>query len=204
MSSAQSVEMGRGAISEDEVHDDDDDIQIFAGEVSDIEGGPRKKRALSLGLMDASMPLIDLELGRNRRCSSPGATYDSASSPSLYPSDDEGIPHLHNPRNLPLPEPDVSPTLFTTFTPALSQTCSISTNSSLVSLPLPPPLRTVDDSSHPNTSLPMEVSRTEKAIAALSLAMANGAGGLDDYEALRTIQIAPAHDEVGQVGEIWH
>jgi hypothetical protein len=167
MSPAKSVDMGRGAISEDD-DDDEDDIQIFAGEVSDIEGGPRKKRALSLGLMDASMPLIDLELDRNERCSSPGATYDSTSSPSVYPSDDEGVPHSLTSRNLSLPGPDVSPNLFTTFTPALSQTCSISTNSSIVSLPLPPPLRPFDDNTYPNTLQSMETSRSEKAIAALS------------------------------------
>jgi hypothetical protein len=46
-------------------------------------------------------------------------------------------------------------------------------------------------------------SRSEKAIAALSLAMANGAGGLNDYSALRAKEIPPIIED-SQVGELWH
>ncbi|KAF7339826.1 hypothetical protein MVEN_01899200 [Mycena venus] len=77
--------------------------------------------------------------------------------------------------------------------PALSRTLSHSGNSSLISLELPPPFAP--------KAIPA-ASRSEKAIAALTLAMANGAGGLDDYEALRSLHtFSPDNCEVG---EMWH
>ncbi|KAJ7655031.1 hypothetical protein DFH06DRAFT_1201392 [Mycena polygramma] len=110
---------------------------------------------------------------RSDRCSSPGATCDSHSS--IYPSDDEGF-------QVPAQAP-----------PALSDSLSDSANSSLVSLTLPPPFA-------PQPILAS--SRSEKAIAALTLAMANGAGGLDDYEALRSLHTFSPDN--CQVGEMWH
>jgi hypothetical protein len=45
-------------------------------------------------------------------------------------------------------------------------------------------------------------SSAEKAIAAITLAMANGAGGLGDYEAVRALNVSSADES--QVGELWH
>lgn len=45
-------------------------------------------------------------------------------------------------------------------------------------------------------------SSAEKAIAALTLAMANGAGGLGDYEAVRALNVSSTDES--QVGELWH
>jgi hypothetical protein len=56
-------------------------------------------------------------------------------------------------------------------------------------------------SSQEDVSLNSSASRTEKAIAALSLAIANGAAGLGDYDALRDI---PSVMIDSQVGELWH
>jgi hypothetical protein len=57
------------------------------------------------------------------------------------------------------------------------------------------------DSSQEDVSLTSSASRTEKAIAALSLAIANGAAGLGDYDTLRDI---PSVMIDSQVGELWH
>ncbi|KAJ7169675.1 hypothetical protein C8R46DRAFT_1089616 [Mycena filopes] len=130
--------------------EDEDDIQIFAGEAAAGGFSARgKQRAFSVGVVKE--PLHSSGFERSERCSSPGATCDSRSS--IYLSDDDGF-------RAPTPK-----------SPSLSHTLSHSANSSLVSLHLPPPFA-------PRTTLPS--SRSEKAIAALSLAMANGAG-LDDY-----------------------
>ncbi|KAF8446094.1 hypothetical protein L210DRAFT_956062 [Boletus edulis BED1] len=45
-------------------------------------------------------------------------------------------------------------------------------------------------------------STAEKAIAAITLAMANGAGSLGDYEAVRALNVSSADES--QVGELWH
>lgn len=76
------------------------------------------------------------------------------------------------------------------FTPALSRTTSVSTNSSQLSL----------SSSRPSYIL-TSASRTEKALAALSLAMANGAGSIEDYTNLQlSHQVLDDH----QVGDMWN
>jgi len=87
--------------------------------------------------------------------------------------------------------------------PALSHSFTNSTNSSFVSLP--GPSFGVHSMSSPPRHHPLRptLSRSEKAIAALSLAMANGAGGLNDYAALRVME-APPIIEDSLVGELWH
>lgn len=57
-------------------------------------------------------------------------------------------------------------------------------------------------SSCPSLDMATQSSYSEKAIAALSLAMANGAVGLNDYQALLAIQETPAMDAC-QVGEMF-
>ncbi|KAJ7275249.1 hypothetical protein B0H12DRAFT_1086398 [Mycena haematopus] len=156
----------------EEESDDNDDVQIFAGEPLYTSFANRgKQRAFSVGVVKENP-----HHNRSDRCSSPGATCDSRSS--IYLSDDDVF-------HFAAPETQVSP--------ALSRTFSHSGNSSLISLDLPPPFAPKAISAS---------SRSEKAIAALTLAMANGAGGLDDYEALRSLHtFSPDNCEVG---EMWH
>jgi len=184
--------------------DAEDDVQIFAGEqsVDQLFPSSRKQRAQSLGVMDMDRYTSGLE--ECERCSSPGATCDSVRS--TYPSDNEDD-QLTGPR-----PPSSSPSTMhkSALTPALSHTYSNSANSSLVSLRLPSPVSLSYSPSnismlqftapHP---LSLSASRSERAIAALSLAMANGAGGLNDYEALRAVQAPSVLDDF-QVGELWH
>ena len=104
-------------------------------------------------------------------------------------------------------------------TPALSHTYSVSANSSLVSLPLShqpgesaasmPIASNSSNTAVPGCKaplssphLPSTASRSEKAIAALTLAMANGAAGINDYEALRMTEELTTLDE-SHAGELW-
>jgi hypothetical protein len=84
-----------------------------------------------------------------------------------------------------------SPEMIPTIPPVLSHTVASSSTSSLLSLSPPSVI--------PASSL------EEKAIAALTLALANGAAGLNDYAAVREalgVSAAPA-DGASEVGEMW-
>lgn len=79
-----------------------------------------------------------------------------------------------------------------TIPPELSHTVASSSTSSLLSLSPPP-------------NMPSPSSREEKVIAALTLALANGAAGLNDYSAVREALgvSAPHADGAAEVGEMW-
>ncbi len=85
-----------------------------------------------------------------------------------------------------------APQTTTTIPPELSHTAASSPTSSLLSIPPPPTLLSPS-------------SREEKVIAALTLALANGAAGLNDYSAVREALgvSAPHADGAADVGEMW-
>lgn len=195
-----------------EQSEDDDDDLFIVGETcllpTVVRSPAHKKRALSLSVMEVDHPEMNLHsppfvsLGGSNRSTSP---IDRSSGMSTYSSDNEDQADM---------DTDLSSSgVFSP--PALSHTYSASTNSSLVSLPLsiqtgesaisastscttvvlgsPPP---------PTACLPSTASRSEKAIAALTLAMANGAAGINDYEALRLSEELTTLDE-SHAGELW-
>lgn len=84
-----------------------------------------------------------------------------------------------------------SPQFAPTIPPELSHTVASSSTSSLLSLP-------------PPVILPPS-TREEKAIAALTLALANGAAGINDYSAVREALGASAAlaEGASEVGEMW-
>lgn len=90
--------------------------------------------------------------------------------------------------NMDLDSPQSTPAIL----PELSHTTASSSTSSLHSL-TPPPI------------MPAPSSREEKAIAALTLALASGAAGLNDYSAVReALGVSAAHaDGASEVGEMW-
>ncbi|KAG6911856.1 hypothetical protein DXG01_000103 [Tephrocybe rancida] len=174
--------------------EDDDEVQIFAGEMPRISlpgSACPSKRSLSLDF--EGMEPSDHAYTTSQRCSSPIATSDS--SLSIYHSDDEQSRHSSgttSPNNSLYP---LSP-LFNLSLPEDNYS-----NHEALSLPV---LST--SPSIPTSSPPCNItsaSRTEKAIAALSLAMASGAGGIADYDALLDMQTWPSLDGC-QVGEMWH
>lgn len=79
--------------------------------------------------------------------------------------------------------------------PPLSFSTTNSASSSQISLPHPP---------HPSRPTDISKSPSEKAIAALALVMANGAGGLNDYEAVRAEEGQPSSLDESLIGEMWH
>jgi hypothetical protein len=85
-----------------------------------------------------------------------------------------------------------SPQIPPTIPPELSHTVASSSTSSLHSL-TPPPI------------MPLPSSREEKAVAALTLALANGAAGLNDYSAVReALGVSATHaDGASEAGEMW-
>ncbi|KAI0670034.1 hypothetical protein C8Q78DRAFT_992421 [Trametes maxima] len=189
--------------------EDEDDIFIV-GEASSFPGGRspgHKKRALSLGTMDVDLPEMEVHSYDGDRSSSPFAR---SSGRSAYSSDDDG----HADMDVELASSASGPY----STPALSHTYSTSNNSSVVSLPLPaqagegvsgmltatPSSATIAPGLRSSSSpgVPPAASRSEKAIAALALAMANGAVGISDYEALRAAEGLTTLEE-SHAGELW-
>ncbi|OJT09501.1 hypothetical protein TRAPUB_14035 [Trametes pubescens] len=198
------------AVSE-QPEEDEDDIFIV-GETSSFpaaNSGAQKKRSYS---MDVDLPEMEpfaspfAGLDGGDRSSSPIAP---SSGPSAYSSDDEG----HADMDVELASSASGPS----SSPALSHTYSTSANSSLVSLPLfaHPSERGADlgaalpssatitsrEFSAPAPGSPPS-TRSEKAIAALALAMANGAVGISDYEALRAGEGLTTLEET-HAGELW-
>ncbi|CAL1696100.1 unnamed protein product [Somion occarium] len=172
----------------DAMEDDEDDILIVSHDDSSLGPPPRKKRAVSLGLMDVD-PFPDhmsfTSPAESERCHSPSSV-DVAEGEKHFASSLQGS----------------SP-----ITPPLTHA---SANSSQVSLPLSAPSLSY---SSPPTQYPASAgslpgstaSRSEKAIAAITLAMANGAGGLNDYADVLNFEggSQPSIDD-SLVGDMWH
>ncbi|KAG1889646.1 uncharacterized protein F5891DRAFT_1073483 [Suillus fuscotomentosus] len=190
---------------------DEDDIQIYSGELCGLPI-PRQKRASSLGPVDMdddemqSSPLLEYVDQASTRSSSSNDDADNLSRRSFnstFPPDT-----LHSTSS----SPAYKYSAYTTaFSPPLSGP-SFSSPARSFEVPRSSPMQnSIFLSSHPtaasfassqeDVSLNSSASRTEKAIAALSLAIANGAAGLGDYDALRDI---PSVMIDSQVGELWH
>ncbi|KAK7058840.1 hypothetical protein VNI00_001464 [Paramarasmius palmivorus] len=118
--------------------------------------------------------------GQLRARSAPGGERCSSPSSSLYVTDDE----LHKPQPTDSHASHTSPPQYPTSPTGLSSS-NTSVTSSL------------------NPVIPsMPSSRSEKAIAALTLALANGSGGINDYEALRSLEPVLALDD-SHIGDMW-
>ncbi|KAI0824214.1 hypothetical protein BC628DRAFT_1519164 [Trametes gibbosa] len=200
-------------------HSEEEEDIFIVGEASSFptRGSPaRKKRALSAGTMDVNIlqagvdehpsPFAFASLSSGDRGPSPATR---SSGPSAYSSEDEG----HVDMDVEL-ESSVSGPF---STPALSHTYSTSTNSSVVSLPLSahpreyhsgvpvslaPTTFPSTECASPTLGVSPPTTRSEKAIAALALAMANGAVGISDYDALRAAEGLTTLD-ASHAGELW-
>ncbi|KIK95378.1 hypothetical protein PAXRUDRAFT_827071 [Paxillus rubicundulus Ve08.2h10] len=202
--------------------DDDDDVLILS---SDVTSGsifhPRQRRSSSLGAMEESDFQSHIGMNSFARLSSvspiPGIIH-----PFSF-TQDTSRTHSHANNHDQATEPFTSSS-------TLSESTSLAYTNAFTSAPfhssldsLPPPPTALSSSSpcrddvgvrsrapvlppppyHPSVCpVPNFASSTEKAIAALTLAMANGAGGLGDYEAVRALDPSSADDF--QAGELWH
>lgn len=197
--------------------DDDDDVLIFSSTFGNEPFLPKQKRSSSLGAMDDS----DFQLhgktdsfGRLSPISSifhsiPFARYASHVHPnttnqptelstSFSTSFDFKNP-LHTNAFKPVLSHSSSHSLASSADVSLSSSSAEDANYSSSSLVVSPP----QSPSHPSAGAVFPPAPSaEKAIAAITLDMANGAGGLGDYEAVRALDVSSA-DEL-QAGELWH
>ncbi|KAI5897641.1 uncharacterized protein SCHCODRAFT_02487571 [Schizophyllum commune H4-8] len=169
----------RHTFSADPSDDDDDDVYVSSGERADPFGGnPRRKR------MRAASPSGTFP-ERSSGYSSPAAP--SCDSSSAFPSDEEDddieidvgtacstLPGLYNAETMPgLPSAD-GETDSSASSSLRSSTPSLRSSASSIR------------SSPPVECQPLPSTRSEKALAALTLAMEHGIG-VADYAALRDI-----------------
>ncbi|GJE86002.1 hypothetical protein PsYK624_020820 [Phanerochaete sordida] len=181
MERAPGVAPSPWAIPETDLYDDEDDIQIVSGDpvsdgTSDFGSRPGDDGEDE---MDLDQPLGSAPHDVGARLSSPG--HGTRTVHSAYSTDDES--------------------------PALSFSTSSSISSSLVSLPGQPSpfLNPSFTGSHTSPSKSqLSTSPSEKAIAALALVMANGAGGLNDYGAVLASEQQAITTDDFLVGEMWH
>ncbi|KAG2350514.1 hypothetical protein BDR05DRAFT_954604 [Suillus weaverae] len=207
-----SVPVTRSVRRSNSSESDEDDVQIYSGELC---GLPvlRQKRASSLGPMD---------MDNDEMQSSPFSKYMDQASTRSSSSNDDADDLSRRSFNTTFPpdalhstssSPAYKYSAYTTaFSPPLSGP-SFSSPARSFEAPRSSPMHQnpISPSSHPiaasftasqeDVSLTSCASRTEKAIAALSLAIANGAAGLGDYDALRDI---PSVMIDSHVGELWH
>lgn len=193
-----------------------------------------KKRAVSLGGLDSldQGPVAYPAFGGSEGSISPIDVLSSCVSDvsSEDESDDELLMRSTDVHAHSLGHPRSSATTLTTPSSSFTGAFSSSASSSLMSLPHAPPypsnppiVRQSSSASssmcpssprrnrsrrvrrHGSGSTPTpQSSRTERAVAALSLALANGAGSVSDYEALRIAQSALGLEDHHQdAGALW-
>ncbi|KAJ3571587.1 hypothetical protein NP233_g3662 [Leucocoprinus birnbaumii] len=173
--------------------DDDEEIQIFAGELSmssESCSPPHGKRALSM----------DVPYSPGRQAGYHGVPAFSQarpSSPSTSESDGLALPSIS--------EPPLSPSVFSFYStpsslPSPVQSQSLGVDSSSTSFSLPPSL-----SSSFSASLPHQTrcGPLDKAMSEIVLALASGAGGINDYSHLQNLTGFQNMEE-GEPGELWH
>ena len=192
---------------------DDDDVLIFSSALGSEQSHARQRRSSSLGAMDVS----DFQLHDASDSSGRLSPILSIFPSFPYPS------HVH-PSN-PSQSTELSTSFRTSFdftilphTNAFRPTASYPSSESLASsthmfpsssyaehadYPLSSSMASPPCSPcHPSAGAIQISSSTEKAIAALTLEMANGAGSLGDYEAVRALNVSSADES--QAGELWH
>ncbi|KAH9937559.1 uncharacterized protein B0H18DRAFT_1113378 [Fomitopsis serialis] len=183
--------------------DEEDDIEIVSSELASGSAyfrnwGPSSmRRSMSFGVMDVDIPDIEgpsspfTSAEPSERCCSPVSAF---TGPSAYSSDDGMSPI----------ESDSATRSSARNAPALTYSYTASSNPSVVSLS-PNALSPYAQPTLGQVDVPASATREEKAIAALTLAMANGACGINDYSAIQHTEGAldPSSDDC-QVGELWH
>lgn len=198
------------------VSDDGDDVLIFSSALGAEPFHPRQKRSSSLGAMDVSDFQLHGETNSSGRVSPissifhpfPFTHYASRVHPNTTNQPTELSTSFStsfdftNPLHTNALKPALSHSSSDSLASSADEFLSISyrEDANYLSSPMVSPPRSP---SHPSAGaiLP-SASTAEKAIAAITLAMANGAGGLGDYEAVRALNVSSADES--QVGELWH
>lgn len=172
--------------------DKEDDVFILAGgspRGDDIQpwGSPRRKRAASVGMMDLDPSPTETQ---GIDIFPPSAdNWGSASVSATSDGDNDSVL--------------ASSITSTTANHAPSpMSWSHSSESSACPFFPSPTTPSLDDFGIPQYTANLTSSRSDKAVAALTLALANGAGGLNDYEPLLDAQEDSSIIDY-EVGELW-
>jgi hypothetical protein len=202
---------GKSAVS-----DDDDDVLILSSAFGAEPLHSKQKRSSSLGAMDDSDFQLHGETNSSGRLSPisgifhplPFAHYASHVHHNTTNQPTELFPSFSTSFDF------TNPLHTNAFKPALSHSSSDSLASSAdmflsssytedADYPSSSPMDSRPQSpNHLSAGAIPSASSAEKAIAAITLAMANGAGGLGDYEAVRALNVSSVDES--QVGELWH
>lgn len=181
------------------VSDEEDDIEIVSSEPASgsayfhNRSPPCKKRALSLNMMDIDIPDVAaghsspcLSAEPSERCSSP---FSAATGPSAYSSDDDmSAADSGGPTRYSAPH---APGLTHSYTASSNESCASLSPSGFSPMALPTP---------GNVHVPVSASRPEKAVAVLTLAMANGACSIEDYSAIQQMRAL----DNSHTGDLFH
>lgn len=160
--------------------DDDDDIQIFAGEVSSSPGSRHPHHSIRTFSLDVP----DL------RQSEGGYSESSRHTHPIIPSRPPSLTYNPGGGGFSIPGTSDSPS-----SPSMLLSSSSNTPSSPSSPIQPHPSASFDEQA---PSMP-----SEKALSDLSLALANGAGSINDYACLENLTNFQQID-AGESGDLWH
>ena len=195
------------------VSDDGDDVLIALG---DEPFHPRQKRSSSLGAMDDSDFQLHVETNSSGRISPTSSIFNpfpfthhasvhpnTTSQPTeLSTSFSTSFDFTNHPLHTNAFRPALSHSSSDSLASSTDEFLSISYREGANYPPSSPMVSPTQLPSHLSAGVISSASSAEKAIAAITLAMANGAGGLGDYEAVRALNVTSADES--QVGELWH
>lgn len=199
------------------VSDDDDDVLILSSVLDAQPFHPRQKRSSSLGAMDDSDFQLHGETNSSGRLSPissifhpfPFTHYASHVQPNTHNQSTELSTSFSTSFDFtnPLHTNAFNPALSHSSSDSLASMADVSLSTSYAEdanyLSSSPIVSPPQSPCHLLTGAKLtSASSAEKAIAALTLAMANGAGSLGDYEAIRVLNVSSADES--QVGELWH
>jgi hypothetical protein len=163
--------------------EEEEEVLIFSEDARcDDSHPPRKKRALSVGLMDLE---TSHTMEFNGTLSSPIDHWDSLSSDFTSDEETDSVNVGSDNLGTNTTNPSSSPMSwsYSSDSPSFSLMHSFHEN-------------------HRNTPSAQAVTRSEKALAALALAMANGAG-LNDYQPVLNASSGSSLPNDYQAGELW-
>lgn len=177
--------------------DSEEDVLILAagsprGEELPPWGSPKRKRAASVGMMDSDPPTMEIQ--SVDVFSSSIDNWGNASVSTASEGDNDSL--------LASSDHVGSATSITTNLASSPMSCSHSSESSACPFFPSPTTPSLDDFSIPQDTENPISSCSDKALAALTLALANGAGGLNDYKPVLDAQQGASFIDY-EVGELW-
>lgn len=174
---------------------DEDEILISSGDSNHIKWGSfLSKKAQSRDAMDVDDQIISCSPASHPKNHNSRSPRDRPCSIDIFPSQSEGEEPFSLDDEAYTDESLMDPP--TNTTPSLSHSIYESSNSSLLSLTLP--------HSSPGPDPSLLSSGSDKALAALTLALSNGAGSVNDYSAIWNYQEQSNTDDDHDHGELWH